>query len=282
MGETLGKSRQGSLQARTRATTASGPHIAMYMPPTVSESYGLRYNDHEIGPAITGGSDIYEHFKNQEGEFVDALTDFIGNNNVDGLQDAVNAKANAMLKALPGGVAAADAVAINRGIIFTPKMELMFEGLTRRQFAFSFIMMPSSKEEADMINEIIYQFKLNSAPDYADALGMQMTIPDRWTIEYYNTGQSGAPSTNGYLTKIDECFLETINVTYGGDKYVAHEPNETGAPPTRVVMQLTFRELDLQTKELISKKNHTMPTSNNDKDFGFFQGVSNAPGQNLF
>ena len=203
---------------------------------------------------------LIEQFKNSNTDnFLTEMGDYLKDNQKTGIKDATNAKLAQMARmAFPGASAV---VAIHRGIVFTPKMELMFEGLNRRQFAFNFVMMPSSKDEADMINEIIYQFKVNSAPDYADSLGMQMTIPHRWSIEYYNTGVIGTPSTNGYLTKIDECFLENIQVTYGGDKYVAHEPNATGAPPTRVTMSLTFRELELQTKSRLEGKNHSMPTS---------------------
>jgi len=254
------RSGPGSIQLKSKPATGSGPYIAMYMPPTVSEVYSLRYNDIDIGPWTQLGADIYEQFKDTNADnFWKEMSNYLKDNEKTGIKDATNAKLAQMARAAAPGVSAA--VAIHRGIVFTPKMELMFEGLNRRQFAFSFVMMPSSKDEADMINEIIYQFKVNSAPDYADSLGMQMTIPHRWAIEYYNTGTTGAPSTNGYLTKMDECFLENIQVTYGGDKYVAHEPNAAGAPPTRVAMSLTFRELELQTKSRLENKNHSMPTS---------------------
>ena len=254
------RSGPGSIQLQSKPATGSGPYIAMYMPPTVTETYSLRYNDIEIGPWTQAAASIYEEFKNTRADnFLVQMGDYLMENQKTGIKDATNAKINQMIKGFNPGLAAN--IAIHRGIVFTPKMELMFEGLNRRQFAFSFVMMPSSKDEADMINEIIYQFKVNSAPDYADNLGMQMTIPHRWAIEYYNTGTTGAPSTNSYLTKMDECFLENIQVTYGGDKYVAHEPNATGAPPTRVTMSLTFRELELQTKSRLEGKNHSMPTS---------------------
>ena len=254
------RSGPGSIQLKSKPATGSGPYIAMYMPPTVTETYSLRYNDIDIGPWTQVGADIYEQFKDSNADnFLTEMGDYLKDNQKTGIKDATNAKLAQMARMVAPGASAV--VAIHRGIVFTPKMELMFEGLNRRQFAFNFVMMPSSKDEADMINEIIYQFKVNSAPDYADSLGMQMTIPHRWAIEYYNTGTTGAPSTNSYLTKIDECFLENIQVTYGGDKYVAHEPNATGAPPTRVTMSLTFRELELQTKSRLEGKNHSMPTS---------------------
>ena len=260
------RSGPGSIQLKSKPATGSGPYIAMYMPPTVTETYSLRYNDIDIGPWTQVGADIYEQFKDSNADnFLTEMGDYLKDNQKTGIKDATNAKLAQMARMVAPGASAV--VAIHRGIVFTPKMELMFEGLNRRQFAFNFVMMPSSKDEADMINEIIYQFKVNSAPDYADSLGMQMTIPHRWAIEYYNTGTTGAPSTNSYLTKIDECFLENIQVTYGGDKYVAHEPNATGAPPTRVTMSLTFRELELQTKSRLENTNHSMPTGSTDLPF---------------
>ena len=238
----------GSLQLTSRAATKSGPYIALYMPPSVQEAYSLRYNDTEISALANIVHAAYQSFKDTQTieDGFESLTN--GNPALEGLRTLINQKTVGILDGISKGGAAA--VGIERGVVFTPKMELMFEGVNRRAFSYSFIMMPTSHDEAQEINKIIHNFKINSAPDYNDGLGMEMTIPNRWQIEYYSSGagSDGTPSQNGYLTSIGECFLENISVVYGGDKYIAHEPDAKGSPPSRIQMTLSFRELEIQTK----------------------------------
>jgi hypothetical protein len=54
---------------------------------------------------------------------------------------------------------------------------------------------------------------------------------------------------NSYLHKIAECVLESMNVTYGGDRYKTFEANSNGAPPVEVSITLNFKEMDLITRE---------------------------------
>ena len=45
---------------------------------------------------------------------------------------------------------------LNRGTVVTPRMELMFEGVGRRNFSFTFDFIPKSKEEAKTVNDIVF------------------------------------------------------------------------------------------------------------------------------
>ena len=62
------RSGPGSIQLKSKPATGSGPYIAMYMPPTVTETYSLRYNDIDIGPWTQVGADIYEQFKDSNAD----------------------------------------------------------------------------------------------------------------------------------------------------------------------------------------------------------------------
>ena len=75
-----------------------------------------------------------------------------------------------------------------------------------------------------------------------------MTIPNTFDIAYYSGSKE-----NQYLHKIGECYLESVDVTYGGDKMTFHTQNEKGAPPTRTIMALNFKELQTVTKSLIQE-----------------------------
>ena len=107
----------------------------------------------------------------------------------------------------------------------------------------------------DQVNQVssqdlrpFYYLKaLDSLGDYADDFGFELTIPDQFEIEYYT--QNNSP--NGYLHKIGTCVLESVDVTYGGDKMTWHETNSKGAPPTKTTMALSFKELMTVTKSAI-------------------------------
>ena len=59
----------------------------------------------------------------------------------------------------------------------------------------------------------------------------------------FNTGE------NPHLHKISECVLETVSVSYGGDRYKTYE----GGRPVVTSLTLNFKELDLITKEKIDQ-----------------------------
>jgi hypothetical protein len=54
---------------------------------------------------------------------------------------------------------------------------------------------------------------------------------------------------NSYLNKISTCVLESMNVTYGGDRYKTFDGNSNGAPPVETTITLNFKEMELITKE---------------------------------
>ena len=122
-----------SLQVAQKATTKMKVHIALYMPPSVQVSYGAMYNEQKIGVGAESIDAGIRAFMDT-GSIAEGLGTAAGGMAV----GAVNYAKNKLLTAVPG-MEGADAVfAINRGSVITPRMELMFEGLKRRDFSFSF------------------------------------------------------------------------------------------------------------------------------------------------
>ena len=54
---------------------------------------------------------------------------------------------------------------------------------------------------------------------------------------------------NNYLNKVSTCYLESMDVDYGGDRFYTHTPDEVGAPPVETTITLQFGEIDLITRE---------------------------------
>jgi len=233
-----------SLTQKLAPTVRTKNSVAMYFPPTVTQSYNVKYGETEMGVGTVTGADIIAGFTGFDANNMKKAMGTV----MDGLRTAFTGAALKMVDMVPGFAGAGAAFDIARGKVIVPKMEVTSEGVGKRNFSYTFMFTPSSQKEADEIQNIIQLFRENAAPDYSDGLGIEMTIPNTFDIAYY----TGAIE-NGYLHKIGECFLKNVNVTYGGDKMTFHKSNATGAPPTRISMQLDFREMQTVTKSLIQE-----------------------------
>ncbi len=234
-----------SIQERKRPTSKLVKTIALYFPPSVQQSYNLSYNEQEISKAAAFGAEVIQGFMNKglNKESFKGAAD----TTMDGIKAIVNDMGLSALDAVAPGSSAL--IAINRGKVIAPRMELMFEGIGKRSFTYSFTFTPSSEAEANMVFDIIKTFRFHAASKYTDSLGFELAIPDQFEIEYYT--KSSTP--NGYMNRIGTCVLESVDVTYGGEKMTWHETNAKGASPTKTTMALSFKELSVVTKDTIEE-----------------------------
>jgi len=143
--------------------------------------------------------------------------------------------------AAPGAKAIAQ---IQTGRAITPKMELMFNGIGRREFSYEFTFIPKSRQEAEVIKKIIYQFKSHMLADYQELTGHRlMKLPSTFEIEYQYLGQR-----NDFLNRISACALQSVDVTYGGDRFQAH----ADGVPQQTKLSLKFKELEIMTRNLMN------------------------------
>jgi hypothetical protein len=226
-------------------TTRLDTAISMYMPASVSVSYGADYVDTPIG---VGTSEL-----NKAGN-VDLQSDAGRETIKSGLKNvgaAVKREGIDSLGKLDGLSGIREVAEMRDGVIFADRMELAFKGIGKRQFSFDFKMMPRSQAEADEIRDIIYAFKFNMMPEYVGTTkGNQMKIPNTFDIQYmYQNAE------NNYLNKISTCFLKDMTVTYGGDRYKTFDQSSTdaGAPPVETSIKLNFLEIEMITRERIAE-----------------------------
>ena len=71
-------------------------------------------------------------------------------------------------------------------------MELLFKGLDRRDFSYTFTMIPRSLSEAEAIRNIVFAFKYNMLPEFSDGnrAGRKLRMPNTFDIEYMYLGKS--------------------------------------------------------------------------------------------
>ena len=241
-----------------------GTQIALYMPPQVGVKYGLKYGDVKISSQAEDLANVAGKVKN--GELMAA-----GKGAVEGLASA-GTKA---LGKLGGGAADTftpglkELAFIDKGKIVTDKMELLFEGVDRRDFTFEFTFIPKSPEEANQVFMIVNAFKIAMLPKYTESFGIgfaaigiegssgvgdagrdrTLTIPTTMDIKYYMQKKDGTAKENGYLNKISTCYLQSMDIKYGGDRYTAYEEDFRGASPQSTSVTMEFAEIEIITKE---------------------------------
>jgi hypothetical protein len=232
-----------TVQVKRPPTVRMDTAITLYMPPSVSVSYGANYTDTEIGAAAAVGAQAYQDIVSggkgvleTANKSLKALGPEIG--------DGMIRKALGAIDMIPGLEGAMEVVEMQRGFIKAPRMELAFKGIPKRSFQYDFKMIPKSAAEAEEIQKIIRGFKLNMLPEMVEGKANRLTIPNTFDIQYMYNG-----ADNQYLHKISTCVLETMSVVYGGDRYKTFEANNNGAPPVEVQITLAFKEMDLITRE---------------------------------
>ena len=228
-----------SLTLQRRNIKRMGTFIGLYMPPAVNVKYSMDYSESEIGVMSEALLGLFKDY--QDGTF-----------NSDSLSDAAGTVGSGMVKmgvgiidkAIPG---AKDLFAIESGEIMTPRTEMMFKGVGRREFSFTFTFIPKSYNETQTVHKIVQEFKEGMSPTLTmTGSTRRMSIPDVFSIEYMHIN-----GPNNYINKIGKCYLKNMDVTYGGDKFVTYAPDNNGAPPQKTSITLSFQELEIMDRNNI-------------------------------
>lgn len=280
----------GAIAISRPETTKLARAISLYMPPSVKATYSTAYKDEDIGPAteMAAGA-IQSAFKSYaagaangggvSGGFSSFLPKMAGGNNVaafkgggQGMVDAAVPMALATAKGalntlgpMLGLAGAGSAIEIGMGKILSSKMELLFTGVGRRKFNYTFTFIPKSEKEAQVVHEIVQTFKIHMMPDFSSLTspdlpivgkmstkgqGRILSIPDTFDIQYMFHSNE-----NPWMNKISTCYLQQMDVQYGaGEKQSFYEPLEnnlsgkSGPPPQTTTISLAFEEMEKMSR----------------------------------
>ena len=143
------------------------------------------------------------------------------------------------------------AIELASGKVTNNRLEMVFQGISRRSFSYSFKMMPKSEAEANTVDEIVRMFRFYMSPSFEEDISSSRTmiVPATFDITYMNMNKE-----NSFLNKISTCVLESANVTYGGERVQFFRPHSdgSGAPPVETNIELQFKELELITREKLA------------------------------
>jgi hypothetical protein len=134
-----------------------------------------------------------------------------------------------------------------------PFREQIFQNVDNRTFTFDYKFLPKNEKESKSVHEILYTFAYHMHPELS-AQGLFYIYPSEFNIEYYFAGKE-----NRWVNKISTCVLTDMQVDYGNNSVFSSFSN--GAP-TEINMRLTFRELEVLTKDRI-RAWHNQPIQSN-------------------
>jgi hypothetical protein len=226
-------SSDGSTLTLKRAPTKRlSQSIALYMPAQLNMSQKAGYGEAEIGVAVANVMAGYDAVQS-DASFNELAKRFIGQG-----ENIVKDMATGALDAVAAGAKAARD--ISQGRVRNNRSEMVFEGIDRRSFAFTFKMLPTSAAEAQAIEDIVTAFRYHAMPeiDGSDPTGRTMTIPSTFDIEYH---------PNTHLHKISTSVLESVDIQYGGERVQFFTDDQ----PVETQLTLNFKELEIITKKRI-------------------------------
>ena len=133
------------------------------------------------------------------------------------------------------------------GVILNPNKELLFNGVSLRDFSFAFDLAPRDSIEAEQIKQIIRVLKINMSPVTGDiknssgnitGKGLFLRSPNVFQLRYMTGG-----GEHKFLNKFKLMALTNISVNYtGSGTYMTY--NDEDKTPVHMQMMLNFKELD--------------------------------------
>lgn len=225
--------------------------MKLYLPAGFAVSDSLQYTNVDIGTtgaaALTGmgaatsgeGSALMSVASSFAGGIKDGLSS-IGDLFQTGQMDAlaklsvargINATKDLMSEEVKLGSQLGLQVAMN------PNSRAMFKGVNLRSFSFAFTFVPTSPEEAEMVEQIIYRFRWHAYPKPINVGATGITAgfeyPHLFSIELKHE-----ESNQTVGTKIKDCYLESVATGYNPSSMAYHADGR----PVEYNMTLNFRE----------------------------------------
>jgi hypothetical protein len=230
-----GKAALGTQVLQSDQTKRLKDVITLHMQERPAVSYGINYQDKDLG--ILGG------LLGVDSAMSESLN--AGDMN-EGMMARLAIQVAKVPSILPGFGNVADIIQLGAKVKTNPFREVFFEGIDYRKFNFKYKFMPKSVNESEAIFGIIRKFKEHMHPEVAGG-GAFFLYPSEFEIAYYYAG-----SENTYFNKIATCALTDMSVEYGGDQFSTFQNGD----PTEINLTLSFRELELITKESIRDRGY--------------------------
>ena len=165
------------------------------------------------------------------------------------IQELTKEAAFGVVGLIPGMENARAAYDKFKGQAKNPNLESIFKAVPFREFSFPFTFAPKNEKEKDSVHKIIQLFRFHMLPEQQSGANGYFNVPSEFQITYMYRDNE-----NSYLPRISRCVLKQCEINYAPEIVVSTlTPDERGAPPTLITMNLTFGETEIMTKETVAK-----------------------------
>ena len=199
------------------AAAEGGPAI-LYLPEAINFSDGIVYDNANLNLAGLASEKLAGMVQNQGiAGTINAMTAGIEAATVNGLGNPDRVKTilseygptvgNLLTQTLFAGEIA-DGISSATGITANPHKRSLFRDVAIRNFTFTFLLSPSTAEEATAINNIVKFFRINAYPEKIGA-GLAYKFPTTFRIQMKYNGKLMADAP-----KILPCYLTSVNTVF--------------------------------------------------------------------
>ena len=250
----MGVSAIGSLfkGKKTRRTTTA---IRLYMPSTLSQSFKQDYFSVSVTEAgglplaasQLGASAIEGVLAGNMDKVIKSLSDISKSSSVQ--TELAKTLADKMGSSLGFGKGVGDLIMQGSGSAVNPNEEVLYKQPQFRHHAFTFDFYPRSETESQNVRNIIRRFKMHAAPELKSGAGTRYFItPSQFEIEF--SINDGKPQDECRIGKVGLCVLDDITLDYAPDEFSVYYDDS----PTHIRMQLSFKEIEYITRDMIANK----------------------------
>jgi len=243
--------------------------ISLFMPESVNVNYNSNYNEVSMTDVL-----------GVPGIIGNAISDY----SKVGLKNMITPYAIGALGGAAGRLApnigidrsVGQAITQAFGVVSNPQMQLLYHGVSLREFQLEFILTPKSANEAEKVKQICDSFTFYSLPNIAGGQvgtsGQYLNPPQLFSIQFRFLGRndiignisnvissaltnsglgfftSGSRINNGTEAKlftVKDCVLENVAIDYTPNGFATYNDGY----PVQTRLTLSFKETQMVTKE---------------------------------
>jgi len=244
------------ISVQDREETQLNQYIKLYLPVAFTVNDSLNYGDASLGTSgattlgvMNAGGSAIKAISAGLTEGLKSIGDF-ASGAAAGDMARVGVLRAAKLPIIPEELRLATSIA--GAVSLNPNTRAMFKEVALREFTFQFKFLPKSKDEAEMVKQIIKKFRTHAYPISINAGGISVgyKYPELFNISIkYNGRNIEGEDGVDVGTKIKNCFLKTISTNYNSSAMSFHADGN----PTEIDITLTFVEERTLTRKDIEE-----------------------------
>ena len=136
-----------------------------------------------------------------------------------------------------------------KGQAKNPNLESVFKSVPFREFSFPFTFAPKNVKEKDSVHKILQLFRFHMLPEHQNGANGYFNVPSEFQITYMYRDNE-----NSYIPRVSRCVLKSCDIDYAPEQVISSlPPDERGAPPTIIKLDLAFGETEIMTKETVAQ-----------------------------